>query len=253
VNQQFKIRLEQLVDQYWKLAQNHLYHLMDASIRGRYGDLIKDSSKTEYTLDDFNNEIYPAKRLIIMLAVLLFFGLDVTIPATPNGTSKMNESIWIAVLSFEGAIAVGYITITPLLLRVISRMIPTALLSAVKANVLQLAEDSTIDDLQSELEKASNTESPVFDKLSARFIFNGGLLLVGLTVIIPQAIWLPPNWQVGVLGATVVWVCGLLEPLLLPSVLAFNDPIWKLYALLQREHNTAIHICRQCNSSSEQG
>lgn len=226
------------------------FHWGDDLIRMMYGGIAKRASKADESIEQVAASIVPVKRIILIISVVFLVSMFVRVPSR-NGVSALDTTLWVGILSFQGAFGVGFIALAPWIIKLVREMIPVMFVGAIRANIVSSEPGIDIGNVQAELEIAVSREKVAFQVMGARLTVQGALFLFGIFIVMPLAIWIPANWEVGILAGTFVWALSLVSPLLFPLFLAYNEQIWKMHSKLKIMHETNISACNRCNHNSK--
>jgi hypothetical protein len=191
--------------------------------------------------------IIPWRRIFVSLVTLIVFRF-IPIPHPPGSKSEVDVNIWVGTLSFEGALAIGFVAVASWIASMMSKLAPPFLATAIDLGYLRWTgpkEDgrTTLEILR----EGVRSDEFGLDQLNARFAMSGLFMIVMVIVIMPLRIWLIPSWQVAILMASVVWVVLTIWSLWIIGLLLFHDAFREFLAKLKSFHEENKQMCPECN------
>ncbi|GMA60758.1 hypothetical protein NZD89_14090 [Alicyclobacillus fastidiosus] len=185
----------------------------------------------------------PIRKLLGCGVLLVIFGLFV--PVTQSSGNRIDSSIWVGTLTFEGAYAVGSMALADWFAKSIFLMFGGLLSEAIDMGIFKW--NVEYGDFKEAFEKELQKDKGVSRaRIASKLVFSGAFIILAIVVIMPLAIWLPAKWESGILVASVIWTVGSISNLGLLGIFTILRPLFEAYLEVSKYHNSRITECPIC-------
>lgn len=188
----------------------------------------------------------------ILICILVFFGVSFFVPipyiSQPSGASgKIDNTIWVGVLSFEGAYGIAIVAAASWFAEATLTMYPLLFSGAMHAGIFQSQSGLDAESFKELLQQKINEDKSNSAIMAAHYVISGLIILLVVIVALPLAIWLPGQWEAGLLVASVFWILGPLYNLIfMIGGLLFLQTLWSIYGVFKELHERQKHLCDIC-------
>jgi hypothetical protein len=221
----------------------HLYHWCHKRLNSMFTKFITNLKQNQRNPNVKGN--FPWLRILICTLVFLGFSLFVPLPHITQ-PGKIDNTIWVGVLSFEGAYGIAIMAGASWFADATLTLYLLLFAGAMQAGIFPSQSGLDAESFKKLLQQKIDEDKSNSAIMGAHYVISGLTILLGVIVALPLAIWLPGQWEAGLLVASVFWILGTLYNFSPIGGLLVVPTFWSCYGFLKDRHEKQKHLCDIC-------